>query len=201
MMNVFLTGISPMLNELAQRYSRHFAVSFAKSIIVLAGFVSAPGAFSETTKPANWSGTVVYVVDGDTVHVRPAAGGRPVKIRMHGIDAPETCQAGGDEARAQLARRLMHRAVSVNGKQRDDYGRLLAQLTENGEDINGWMVARGWAWSYRFHRSLGPYGEKQTQAKAARRGVFATAAGLPPAVYPGDFRKQHGSCRHAPTWK
>ncbi|MDP3310892.1 MAG: thermonuclease family protein, partial [Polaromonas sp.] len=50
-----------------------------------------------------WQGTVTRVSDGDTLWVRPAAGGKPLKVRIDGIDAPEICQAGGRAARKALA--------------------------------------------------------------------------------------------------
>ncbi len=151
-------------------------------------------AAAETPLRSDWSGTVVYVVDGDTVHVRPLDGGKPVKIRLHGIDAPELCQPGGEASRQALARRVLDRRVVVNGKHRDDYGRLLAEVRENGDDLGGWMVGQGQAWSYRFHRHPGPYRDQQARAQASRRGVFASAASQD-AQYPGDFRQQQGPCR------
>lgn len=149
---------------------------------------------------AVWTGTVVYVVDGDTLHVRPPDGGKPISVRLHGIDAPEICQAGGKSSRDALARRTFGRMVVVTGKYRDDYGRLLARLHEGGEDVGGWMVGRGEAWSARFHRSTGPYRDQQARAQAARRGLFSSSGktAMPAAdsaVYPADFRKQHGPCR------
>ncbi|UUZ74275.1 hypothetical protein LP415_04805 [Polaromonas sp. P1(28)-8] len=43
---------------------------------------------------AMWVGVVTYVVDGDTVWVRPADGGKPVSVRVDGIDAPRNLPAG-----------------------------------------------------------------------------------------------------------
>ena len=140
-----------------------------------------------------WPGIVTYVVDGDTIRVRPAAGGKPVSIRIQGIDAPEICQPGGALARDALMRRLLGKRVAVHGQYHDDYGRLLAKVVFGGEDAGKWMVASGMAWSYRSRGNAGPYAREQKRAQVARLGVFASAKGAPP-VYPAQVRKQHGSC-------
>lgn len=144
-----------------------------------------------------WRGTVTRVSDGDTLWVRPAAGGKPVKIRIDGMDAPEICQAGGQASRRALARRLQGRTLTLLAGRKDDYGRTLATLHDEGEDIAGWMVGQGHAWSYRFGRDAGPYAAQQALAKAASQGLFADQA----ALEPREFRRRHGPCpqvRHRP---
>ena len=140
-----------------------------------------------------WSGVVSYVVDGDTVWVRPEEGGKPLSIRVDGIDAPEICQPGGAAARDALMRRALGRRVSVHRRLHDDYGRQLARLVLDGDDLGEWLVREGLAWSYRYCNNPGPYARQQGQAKAAGRGLFSPAQGLRP-VYPRVFRKQHGRC-------
>lgn len=133
---------------------------------------------------------VTHITDGDTLWVRPAGGGRPVKLRMAGMDAPEICQAGGRAARAALARRVARRWVVVTTRRHDDYGRAVATVYLGSEDMAAWMVAHGHAWSYRYGREGGPYLTLQTQARSAQRGLFADPQALPPRL----FRQQHGSC-------
>jgi micrococcal nuclease len=161
---------------------------------VLLGACSAAHASSpaKAAKPA-WSGVVTYVVDGDTVRVRPPGGGKPVSIRINGIDAPEICQAGGTASRDALMRRVLGQQVAVHGRRHDDYGRLLAKITLKGEDTGQWMVAQGLAWSYRHRANAGPYAVQQRRARAAGLGIFSPSYGAP-LVYPAQFRKQHGSC-------
>jgi micrococcal nuclease len=153
-------------------------------------------AFAAPPAKAAWSGVVTYVVDGDTVRVRPPGGGKPVAIRLEGIDAPEICQAFGTASRDALMRQVLGKRVQVYGKRHDDYGRLLARLELQGQDTGKWMVARGLAWSYRFRSSPGPYASQQRRARSAGLGLFSPALGTPP-VYPAQFRRQHGSCHPA----
>lgn len=145
--------------------------------------------------PVERPATVVHVTDGDTVWVElgesdQLPGGR-VKVRIHGIDAPESCQAGGPEARTALAQRLQGRSVRIHLHRQDAYARWLGRLRHEGEDVGAWMVTEGWAWSYRFASGRGPYDDEEAQARAARRGLFAHPDPMPPWV----FRQWHGPCR------
>ncbi|MEO7390781.1 MAG: thermonuclease family protein, partial [Ramlibacter sp.] len=112
-------------------------------LAVLAFLAGHAPALAAPPVKSNWSGVVTYVVDGDTVRVRPPGGGKPVSIRVDGIDAPEICQAFGPASRDALMRRLLGKRVKVYGKRHDDYGRLLARVELNGDDTGQWMVARG----------------------------------------------------------
>jgi micrococcal nuclease len=138
-----------------------------------------------------FEGFVTHVGDGDTISVRPAGGGPPMQIRVEGIDAPEICQAFGVQARDALAARVLRRKVTVVVRGRDGYQRTLARVRFAGDDLGGWMVSRGYAWSYRFHNDPGPYRHQEAQARTARRGLWNS--GL--AEEPRAFRKRHGSCR------
>ena len=135
-------------------------------------------------------GKVSYVTDGDTLWVQPEAGGRAQKLRIGGIDAPEICQAGGDSSRAVLTRQVLHQRVEVRVNYKDKYGRGLATIFINGQDVGAQMVLSGQAWSYRWQRSTGPYAREEAVARASRRGLFAENQ----PELPGRFRKRHGSC-------
>lgn len=136
-------------------------------------------------------GTVTRVSDGDTLWVRPADGGRPIKIRLDGVDAPEICQPGGREARNKLEQLVLRQPVTVEVRLRDDYGRRVATLRREGRDIGEQLVRQGLAWNYRYHGVPGPYAAAEGEARAARRGVFGDPAALPPR----EFRERHGPCR------
>jgi len=154
---------------------------------------SSPAKHSAKPPASAWAGVVTYVVDGDTLRVRPPGGGKSVSVRISGIDAPEICQAGGTASRDALMRKLLGQRVAVYGRQHDDYGRLLAKISFKGEDTGRWMVAQGLAWSYRNRANAGPYAAQQRHAQAAGLGIFSASQGAP-AVYPAQFRKRHGSC-------
>lgn len=156
------------------------------------GQTLAPGVTDEVAAPpaAVYAARVTRVFDGDTLWVKPLQGGRYRKLRLDGIDAPEICQSGGTASRDALAARVLNQVVEVSVRQHDDYGRGIAHLRHQGDDIAAWMVAHGQAWSYRWRRSLGPFKDEEAQARRARKGLFAEAE----AELPRDFRKRHGPC-------
>ncbi len=89
---------------------------------------------------------VASVIDGDTIEVHGQ------RIRLHGIDAPESqqlCrldgkpwQCGKDAANA-LADKIARRPVTCEDFCRDRYKRIIAKCTVVGEDLGAWMVANG----------------------------------------------------------
>lgn len=152
--------------------------------------VSAGALCAAADEPTVYAARVSRVFDGDTLWVKPLDGGRYRKLRLDGIDAPEICQAGGTASRDALARRVLHQVVAVSVRQHDDYGRGLARLTHQGDDIAAWMVVQGQAWSYRWRRSLGPFEDEEARARQGRKGLFADAS----AELPREFRQRHGPC-------
>lgn len=141
-----------------------------------------------------YSARVSRVFDGDTLWVKPLAGGPYRKLRLEGIDAPEICQSGGEASRDVLARRVLNQVVEVRVRAQDDYGRGVARLKHQGDDVAAWLVSSGHAWSYRWRRSLGPFAEEETVARARKRGVFKEAE----PELPRDFRQRHGPCPMPP---
>ena len=136
------------------------------------------------------SGVVTRVVDGDTLWLKTSATGRPLKVRIQGVDAPEICQSGGAAARQALQRRVLGRTVTLEFTAYDDYGRALGVVDLQGQDVGRWLVAQGYAWTHSYRHIQSPYASEMKRAQLARRGVFAE-------VQPEDprgFRRRRGSC-------
>ena len=164
------------------------AVAFALAVAL-------PAAAQDGAGPAAgepWLARVSYVVDGDSIWVRPEAGGARVKLRIDGIDAPEICQADGAEARDALRALALNQRVRVTVWARDRYGRAIASVVRvPGElDLAEHMVAEGWAWADGHGTRLGKYWRAEAQARWAGRGLFARRS----PELPADFRKRHGPC-------
>lgn len=146
-----------------------------------------PGQAAERPQP--WAARVTHVSDGDTLWVQPSRGGRPRKIRLDGVDAPEICQPYGVMARDRLAQQVSGRMVQVLPRRHDDYGRLLARVSVQGQDMGRWMVRQGHAWSHRYRGQPGPYASLEARARAQRLGLWQSAAEMP-----RQFRQRHGRC-------
>ncbi len=141
-----------------------------------------------------WTGWVSWVMDGDTVLLVREGQHEPVKLRLDGIDAPETCQPGGAQARDAMIRLALRKSVHVVDLGHDSYGRQLGRLSVDGVDLGAEMVRSGMAWAYRFQTGKGPYARLQRQAQIQKIGLFAAPD---TAMSPPVFRKFHGSCHGA----
>ena len=124
---------------------------------------------------------VQTVHDGDTVTCLDEQG-RAVKIRLVGIDAPEHGQPYGDAARAALAAKIGG-AVRVAGEARDQHGRLLGVLWAGERNVNRDLVAAGLAWSFGGYSADDEIAAAETDARRARRGLWADPHPLPPSQW------------------
>ena len=172
-------------------------------VTVLSGYLLSSTALASrqsstrNEQPSFTEASVIRVIDGDTLWVKPInqTSDKPYwRIRLHGIDAPESCQAHGVESTQALRKRVLQRPVRVTWMQRDVYGRWLARLHDANRmettDVGAWMVANGHAWSYQFKGDPGPYAQEEQRASAGKQGLFAA----PQAMRPYQFRRKNGPC-------
>lgn len=150
--------------------------------------LAAPGAAAATLQ-----GRADLVFDGDSLLFVADGSRQPLEVRLHGIDAPEGCQAGGAQAREFLAAMVRDKPATLQTKGLDHYGRTLAVLTVDGLVVNQRLVAEGHAWSLRSKWDRGTYVAQEKMAIALKRGLHAE----PGALAPWEFRRSHGPCSAA----
>ncbi|MCB1549489.1 MAG: thermonuclease family protein [Hyphomicrobiaceae bacterium] len=118
------------------------------------------------------------VVDGDTIEIDRE------RIRIHGIDAPESAQtcshaAGGtwrcgDASMRALVQLTTGKTVTCERRGRDLYGRTIAVCRADGADVGGELVRQGLAWAFvRYSRD---YVALERAARAARVGLWQAQA-------------------------
>lgn len=118
--------------------------------------------------------TVTRVSDGDSLR-----SGR-LKIRLHGIDAPElkqTCTDPtgaawpcGHAARDAMRKLATKRPLQCDLMDVDRYGRLIMRCRAGDTDIAKHLVASGLALAYRRYSE--DYVAAEQAARAARRGLW-----------------------------
>lgn len=115
------------------------------------------------------------VLDGDTLRLADGT-----RIRLPGVDCPETGRPLAAEAARFTARFIEGRALRCVPLQppRDHYGRLLADVTADGESLSEGLVRAGLAWIY-VEESPALLAV-QAEAVAARRGVHARLSAVGP---------------------
>jgi endonuclease YncB( thermonuclease family) len=149
------------------------------------GFIA--GLVCSLAQAADLSG-VPRVVDGDTLAIGTT------KIRLEGIDAPETDQVClnangvrwtcGIDSRDQLAAHIGNRLISCSPNGTDAYKRTLAICSLAGEDLNAWMVQQGWALAYVQYSTV--YRKVEDDARANQRGLWQGAF-----IAPWDWRHRN----------
>ncbi len=132
-----------------------------------------------------WYGEVVSLSDGDTLTVRN--GGRDIRVRLYGVDAPEKRQAYGRRA-ADLAKQLADGVrVSVRQLDRDRYGRIVAIVgLPGGKILQEEMLRSGLTWVYwdYIDASLKPvWADMMFMAKRGRKGLWQDSRPTPPWVW------------------
>jgi endonuclease YncB( thermonuclease family) len=178
----------------------------ALSVLVLL-VVGVGAAFQPRTWPSSWSAAGwIYppaassqiigrasVIDGDTIDIHGT------RIRLYGIDAPESSQLClkngraircGQRAAFVLADKIGAQPVACKAKDRDRYGRIVAVCRQGDVDLNGWMVEHGWAVAYKHYSS--DYAPQEQQASSQRVGIWDTRFD-----YPWDWRRAHSSASSA----
>ena len=85
---------------------------------------------------------------GDTLTV--LINDRPVKIRLHAIDAPEAGQPFGARAKEFLGGLCFRKEVTIRQVDTDSYGRVVPRVTlPDQRVVNLDLVRAGLAWWYR----------------------------------------------------
>lgn len=131
----------------------------------------------------SFQGKITKVIDGDTFWFRCEYGS--FKVRMAGIDAPESKQTFGKESKAFLARFTGTTAI-IRTIQTDKYGRYVAFVYINGRCINLEEVRYGYAWDYVYFNKDSSFFMAQKLAQSENRGLWAQTH-----VEPWIFRKNH----------
>jgi micrococcal nuclease len=130
---------------------------------------------------ASLEGTVVRVVDGDTIHVR--LGERVEKVRYIGVNTPEVHHPRKGEEPGGRAAMTVNRTL-VDGRKvrletdvqaRDRYGRLLAYVWVGDVMVNAELLRRGYAQVMTIppnvrHQAL--FVKLQRDARDAERGLW-----------------------------
>ncbi|SFE91586.1 Endonuclease YncB, thermonuclease family [Sulfitobacter brevis] len=137
---------------------------------------------------------VLHVIDGDTIDVGP------VRVRLHGVDAPEhgqPCQDAGGAAldcgawvTAQVRAAFEGQVAQCDPIERDRYNRVVARCTVQDRDLGRVLVENGLAFAYRRYSMA--YDLEEKAAFIAGRGIhsFVLAA-------PSDHRLARATARKA----
>ena len=128
---------------------------------------------------------VLYVSDGDTISVKKIINGEKsgdlIKIRLFGIDAPETSQDYGYESKMVLMSMVKDKNIEIENRGKDRYDRVLAIVYHEKNNINEEMVKQGHAWWYEeYDKNNEKMKKYQENARKNRLGLFVKKGYMPP---------------------
>ena len=151
------------------------------SLLLLAIFWTLPILAAESI-----TGKVVSVADGDTITVLEDR--TQIKVRLHGIDAPEKAQDFGTVSRTFTSDQCFGEEVTVEVTDTDRYGRKVGIVRlADGRVLNHLLVEAGLAhWYEAYAPKDATLKRLQEEAKAAKRGLWSR----PDAEAPWEFRKR-----------
>jgi micrococcal nuclease len=156
--------------------------------VVLLPAVAAAAGLSTVVK-------VVWVMDGDTFMVVNEQGERR-SVRINAIDAPEKGrkdmpgQPYAERSRQFLARLVEGERVHLLIVKEDDYGRIVARVWFDGQDVGLRQVCAGYAWAYEYYlgelavKDQRDYRDCQARARREQRGLWRDER----AIAPWDWR-------------
>lgn len=126
-------------------------------------------------------GGVPVVTDGDTIRIGED------RIRLEGIDAPESAQTCENAHRVSwqcgvsstqaLTALIGDKPVRCEISGKDRYNRSLGTCWLGDLDINGWMVNQGWAVAYRQYSTR--YIPNENDARSNHRNIWSGTFEMP----------------------
>ena len=151
-----------------------------------------------TTEASEITGKVVHIIDGDTIDILTADKTK-IRIRFNGIDAPESGQPFGKNAKQYLSEFIGGQTVRVVTHDKDRYGRAIGDVYLNdvpgpnfrpGTILPDWyvnreLVKRGLAWHYKKYSDDENLAMDEIRAQQRKLGLWSDVR----HVAPWEWRK------------
>ena len=151
-------------------------MTFPAIVLVTGLLLAAPPKVTEEI-----SGKVVGVTDGDTITV--LVNKETIKVRLEGIDAPESGQSYGTKSKQALSEMVFGKPVTVKKTGTDKYKRTLGIVMVGDVDANAKMIEDGWAWHFKKYNDEERLAKLEDAARKAKRGLWADDTPLAPWDY------------------
>lgn len=129
------------------------------------------------------------ISDGDTIRVLRDR--QEIKIRLWGIDCPESHQDFGTRAKKYTSGLVFGQIVNIDEIDKDRYGRTVALVTlPDGQVLNEALVSAGMAWVYMKYCNRPVVCSKWQELEQAARSQKTGLWSMPNAIPPWEFRKR-----------
>ena len=132
---------------------------------------------------------------GDTITVLNQ-NNESVKIRLAGVDCPESSQSYGDKAKQFVVSKVSGKRVRIMPDTIDRYGRTVGIVLINGENLNEQIVAHGHGWVYRKYCTAdycNDWLRQEETARDAHTGLWKDKNPQPPWEWRTEHRGKNGN--------
>ncbi|XP_068668033.1 staphylococcal-like nuclease CAN2 [Aristolochia californica] len=110
---------------------------------------------------------------------------RKYRIRLRGIDAPESAMPYGKEAKQELLKILDGKRLKIFAYGDDRYGRCVGDVYSDGLFVQELMLKKGLAWHYAAYDQRPQLAKWEREARSGRIGLWAS----PNPEKPWEWRK------------
>ena len=186
--------------QTVRREARHLNSPLLRKLLllILTALMTLCAADAQAKPLRTVTATIIKISDGDTVQaVTPE--GTKLKLRLYGIDAPETPKGKipgepfGNDARSYLATLIGQQTVRVEIRDIDRYRRMVAILWLGERNVNQEMISAGMAEAYGEYLKQPyrtPFLQAEQEAKAQGKGIWSQGSSY---ERPSQFRRRMGS--------
>lgn len=137
----------------------------------LLGYIAAPNTQNLTEYYENNDFDLVKIIDGDTLHISRVEG-EVIKVRLHGIDAPERGTAYFAASTQALSEVCTGQNIRLTHSQPDSFSRIAANVYCGDLHVNTALLTSGAAIVSIKHTDDPAFYAHQTQAQDNCRGVW-----------------------------
>uniref|UniRef100_A0A0D9UX59 TNase-like domain-containing protein n=1 Tax=Leersia perrieri TaxID=77586 RepID=A0A0D9UX59_9ORYZ len=110
------------------------------------------------------------------------------RIRLRGIDAPESAMPYGKEAKEALLKLVQGKSLKVYVYDEDRYGRCVGDIYCDGVFVQEQMLKKGCAWHYTAYDQRPELAKWEKQAQSGRKGLWAASRPQKPWEWRRDKR-------------
>jgi len=128
------------------------------------------------------TGKIVGVSDGDTV-ILLTEDKTQIKVRLDGIDCPESHQAFGQRAKQFTSDFCFGKQAILISHGKDRYGRSLGLIVIGQDTLNYELLKAGYAWHYKQYNKEPRLSEMELQAKNSKLGLWVDPEPIAPWIF------------------
>lgn len=131
------------------------------------------------------TGKVVKVSDGDTITIL-TEDKRQIKVRLEGIDCPESKQDFGNRAKQATSKLCAGKIVRIEKSGVDRYGRVIGFVYVDEINVNKELLKMGLAWHYKYFNQNKELAELEAKARENKIGLWSNKK----SIAPWEFRRK-----------